>query len=256
MWYGSTRDDIRLVKIDLFITARCSLRCRRCSNLMQYYTKPEHESFEDIALGLKQAFDLIDYTESMFILGGEPTLHPNLKDILLEAAKYRHKIGSLLVVSNGLTRLETEIVKILRELNIPVNISLYPSFASKQSETARELEAQGVSVELFDPCWTARTQKEDNNGSIFYKDCRHMVAPCATLRGTQFWYCEFACNAHALGCEGDYIDLTLPTDKEKVYEYLDPQEPLSACKHCSGGYSDICIEAGSEQCPEPLRWEA
>lgn len=255
MWYGSTSDNIRLVKMDLFITARCNLRCRRCSNLMQYYTDPAHELLEDIVLGLKQAFKLVDYTDSMFILGGEPSLHPALEKILAEVSKYRHKIGNLIVVSNGLVKPKMEVITALRELNIPVNISLYPAFVAKQSETARELEKQGVKVELFDPNWTARTQREDNNGSIFFKHCWHMVAPCITLRGTQFWYCEFACNAHALGCKGDYIDLTQPTDKKTIFEYLDPSEPFNACKHCSGAYSDICLEAGSEQCPEPLRWE-
>lgn len=254
MWYGSTRDNVRLVKLDLFITARCSLRCRRCSNLMQYYVNPEHEPLEDITLGLKRAFELIDFTESMFILGGEPHLHPELEKLLAEAVKYRRRIGNLIVVSNGLTKPKPEAVEALRDLNIPVNISLYPSFAAKQNEIARELEKQGVKVELFDPHWTARTQREDNNGSIFFEHCRHMAAPCVTLRGTQLWYCEFACNAHALGCAGEYIDLTRPTDKAELFEYLDPEQPFNACKHCSGAYSDICLEAGSEQCPEPLGW--
>lgn len=254
MWHGSTRDDIRLCKMDLFITARCTLRCRRCSNLMQYYQTQTDERLEDIALGLERAFSLIDFTDHLLILGGEPTLHPDLAVILDTVARFREHIGCLVLTTNGTVKPSGDAVDALKRNGVQVRISRYPRIEDRQVEITKYLLSQGLDAEIL-PCqWTARTQRVDGDGSIFFRHCHRMLQPCVTLRGTKLWYCEFAANAHALGCDSEYIDLSRPVSKEDVYDYLDPQKPFGACRYCSGGYSDIKLEAGAEQCPVPMRW--
>jgi len=255
MWYGSTRDNIRLVKLDIYITEKCNLRCRRCSSLMQYFDNPQHVEKDVIINGLEKFYDLIGFSGFTAILGGEPTLHPDFPLIIAECAKYRSQMDQLTVTSNGIVLPSDDIIESLIENDIKFNISMYPTFRDKQTQVAEMLQKRGVNAEIFDPCWTDRTQRRNGDGSIFYKYCRHMVAPCVTLRGNQLWYCEFANNVNGLTLHGEYIDLSEPITKDLIYEYLSPEEPFSACKHCSGAYSEIKIDNGAEQCQRPLRWD-
>lgn len=40
------KDAVILNSIDFIVTERCSLRCRDCSNLMQYYKNPVDEDMQ------------------------------------------------------------------------------------------------------------------------------------------------------------------------------------------------------------------
>jgi len=45
--------DIFLRSVDLVITEKCSLKCKDCANLMQYYTKPQDGSVEGVIQSAK-----------------------------------------------------------------------------------------------------------------------------------------------------------------------------------------------------------
>jgi len=255
MWYGSTRDNIRLVHLDIEITSKCTLKCRYCANLMQYHPNElqRHEKANEVILGIDALFKHINFIEEVFILGGEPFTHPELAEIVKAVNKHREKIGYLCIASNGLCRIDERTIDALLETQIPVHITIYPRFSEAQIAKCRELRARGVNADLHTRQWTLSNQRIDGTPETFYRACQHAVAPCVTLRGTQLWYCEFACNAHALGITGEYIDLSHPVDNVALYEYLDPVKPFSACVFCSG-FNDICVEAGGDQCAEPIRW--
>lgn len=73
---------IYLNYVELPITTKCSLRCKNCANLIQYY---EYGEFLDGKSLINDVYRLCQITEKieMFrILGGEPLLHPQLKEIL------------------------------------------------------------------------------------------------------------------------------------------------------------------------------
>ena len=45
---------LSLKTLDVQITERCSLKCKDCSNLMQYYTKPQNAEMEDLFFVIRQ----------------------------------------------------------------------------------------------------------------------------------------------------------------------------------------------------------
>ena len=47
--------------LDVMITTKCSLKCRNCSNLMQYYTDPKNTSLEKIVTALDVLNKNVDY---------------------------------------------------------------------------------------------------------------------------------------------------------------------------------------------------
>ena len=40
-YYDNAKDVLNLKAMDIVVTERCSMKCRDCSNLMQYYVKPQ-----------------------------------------------------------------------------------------------------------------------------------------------------------------------------------------------------------------------
>ena len=79
--------------LQLMITERCDRRCSGCS-------AKEHLGKRDMSV--ERAFDLIHFTdkESITILGGEPTLHPDCAQIVRLAAMQTQE-GTTRVYTNG-----------------------------------------------------------------------------------------------------------------------------------------------------------
>ena len=54
-------DILYMRSIDIMITERCSLKCKDCSNLMQYYIRPSNIDGESIFDGISQIVQNVDY---------------------------------------------------------------------------------------------------------------------------------------------------------------------------------------------------
>ena len=67
--------------IDLEITEKCSLKCKDCFNCMQYYKKPKNISLNIIKESLDIFMDNVDMIMEVRILGGEPFMNKDLKEI-------------------------------------------------------------------------------------------------------------------------------------------------------------------------------
>src|SRR3990167_5487253 len=68
--------------VDLMITEKCSMKCRDCSNLMQYYEHPENADLQvmyDMIDGLAAQMDEI---YEFRVIGGEPFMHKEIHLVL------------------------------------------------------------------------------------------------------------------------------------------------------------------------------
>ena len=80
---------VYLPRIEVSITTFCSLKCKDCSNLMQFYDKPYHVSAEQVIASIERVLNAIDSLEQLVILGGEPFLHPEFERIINYANKHK-----------------------------------------------------------------------------------------------------------------------------------------------------------------------
>ena len=53
-------DKLWLYSLDVMVTERCSLRCKDCSNLMQYYAHPQHTDLYQIKTSLDRLLEKAD----------------------------------------------------------------------------------------------------------------------------------------------------------------------------------------------------
>ena len=61
--------ELKVDSIDLMLTEKCSLKCKDCSNLMQFYAKPVDEDFEIVTKSIDKFMNTVDYVREIRLLG-------------------------------------------------------------------------------------------------------------------------------------------------------------------------------------------
>lgn len=95
---------MRLNSFELDITYDCNLHCRWCNRLCgTKYQKPEHISLEQFKRNIQIIEPHIDNQTAIRVIGGEPTLHPqifNILDFLLQNIRPKMRFA-IDIYSNG-----------------------------------------------------------------------------------------------------------------------------------------------------------
>jgi mannosyltransferase OCH1-like enzyme len=82
-------------KIQLEITVACNLKCFNCNQQCQQAPSTDHLSLEQIKEFVKESISLKWDWKQIDIMGGEPTLHPKLNQIIEELSKLDCKVRLL-----------------------------------------------------------------------------------------------------------------------------------------------------------------
>lgn len=238
-----------LRSVDIIITERCSLRCKDCSNLMQYYEKPK-DSNTDILLKSIDAFCLIiDEVMDFRILGGEPFMNRNWPIIvkrLIEESKGKRVV----LYTNGTIIPDEKGISSLKNDKTLVIISDYGSLSRNLMGLKQILEKNKIAYYVLEiDEWldcagiTPHHRGIDQQREIFRVCCAKNMA---TLSDGKLFRCPYSANAARLQAvpdyKNDYIDLFQePLDstgihktKNKVRDYIFNKEYLETCDYCNG----------------------
>ena len=122
--------------IEIDITYRCNLKCINCNRSCRQAPSNEQMTVEQIQNFIKESIDNNVKWERIRVMGGEPTLHPNIFEILnllLEYKKGYSPDTCIELVTNGFGKIVNDILS-----KVPKEIEIENS--SKESK-----------VQLFDP---------------------------------------------------------------------------------------------------------
>ena len=97
---GNAEDE--LLHLDLVITECCSLNCRDCSNLMQYYDHPCNLSSDEVINDLRKITGSLKIGE-LNILGGEPFVNQKVLSAVLAflTEEKADRVDSINIITNG-----------------------------------------------------------------------------------------------------------------------------------------------------------
>jgi hypothetical protein len=102
---GSVRAQVcgMLSQIELEIITACNLRCFNCDRSSRQAVSAEAMQVRQVAQFVDESLDLEWRWRKIALLGGEPTLHPQLDKIIHELERYRARFPGTLfqLVSNG-----------------------------------------------------------------------------------------------------------------------------------------------------------
>ncbi|HYE12002.1 MAG TPA: radical SAM protein, partial [Patescibacteria group bacterium] len=213
---GESDEELVINLMGLVITQRCSLKCRDCGSLMQYYQSPYHYDIDMIIMQIKRLSEAADVIGRVDIVGGEPFLHPNLVEICKEISRIPNILMAQ-VVTNGTILPSEETIRELGECGILVTISDYEELSTKKLEIIKACEKNGVCIwtDVKPSGWTDMGSLDSCNRTMdenikIYQNCTARI-DCNSLQNGEYHLCPRSSHAAVLGAvpkiEGEYVNI-------------------------------------------------
>ena len=235
--------NLKLKSIDAVVTEGCSLKCKNCSNLMQYYEKPKMAGYELLVSSTDTILQNVDYVYEWRILGGEPFIFRDLDKYLLHLTKHDN-FGNIIIYTNGTIVPKTSLISAIKKSKSIVDISNYGAHSRKLEELTACLKDHDIPFACKEPEWTdsGRVTPTQNLESKlleerFFNCCTKDVL---TLLHGYLYRCPFSANLMNLSenflDESDRVFVNDFTNeiREKIRSLYRDKTFLSACDNCNG----------------------
>ncbi len=235
-----------IYKTEFVVTSKCSLRCKKCANLMQYYKSPESFDEKELLLSLNKYLECIDYVSLLHILGGEPFLYPHL-DNIINLALSSKKVGLIYIFTNGTIIPSIDTLKALKKKRVKVFISDYGEKSKLKHELYALLLSNGINAQiLVHSGWNdfgnlSCRDREAVELNAQFKSCS---LDCRTVLNGKFYFCPRSAHGHNLGAfslpSDQYVDLfkdgkTVKQIKDDILRVDRKLSYVNACNHCDKG---------------------
>lgn len=235
-----------IINFGVPLVEHCNLKCCGCD----HFAPIAEQSFANIGVfqnDFERLSELFNGEAGQIgLMGGEPLLHPQVKDFLFISRKYFPK-ARIRIVSNGILLLKQkeEFWKSCKQNNIIIEITKYP-INLKYDEMQKIASIFGVSMEFRDD--TGEVQKTSyhipldvegrQDASINFMKCFHANV-CIFLKNCRLYTCTVAPN---IGHFNKYFNMNLPISdmdsidiykaqsEQEIFEFL--SKPIPFCKFC------------------------
>lgn len=271
--YYFDSDKIYMRSLDLMITTKCSLKCKHCSNLMQYYVDPKHTEHQEILSALDILGENVDYISEYRVIGGEPLMNKDWADIVNEISK-KNAEAKIFIYTNATISPKEEQLESFQGKNVNFIITDY-------NELSRNIDTMIEKLTKFDisfnrqPAddWVDCSSIKHHKRPAFqleevFKQC--CVKYIYTLLHGKIYRCPFIANAANLKAIPDnsanYVDLfSNQYDLEQQLRRLVKEAKFfPGCDFCDGrpydptgktGYDGVGMIPAGEQVSSPMPYK-
>lgn len=264
MDYAKDSDQIFMYSLDWVVTTRCSLRCKECSNLMQYYMNPQNFEVETLQDNLSKVLELVVCIMDVRVIGGEPFMHPQLAEIM-EPLLDNPKIRNFSIYTNASILPNQKMIKVLKHEKVKCEISDYGGLVKNfplfieimQKENIRH---HIVKLEEWHKLGGLKDRQKDedamrNTFGICY--CKDM-----SLLDGKIYRCPYSANGRMLDAipykEEDVVDLysgSIGYLKYKLKYLMFEKDFDHACGYCSGRNNHLATVEPAIQIEQPLKYQ-
>lgn len=232
-------DALFIRSVDLVITEKCTLKCRDCANLMQFFESPKNIDADSAINGIKALAQRCNMINEVRVIGGEPFVNKDIYKIISELNTIEN-INSIVIYTNGMVPLKKEHVTLLQGEKIHFSVTDYGEIGKNTSETTAFLEANEISHRVHPPeHWTDSGRIEKFNRSD--AELTELFSNCCgknlfTLVEDRFYRCPFAANADSLGAvpRNDANSVSVFNTQSDLKKYTQDIPFLPACNFCPG----------------------
>ena len=232
-------------RIQYVVTERCSLKCKDCSHLIQYYKYPKDIDLANYKASFERLLQSIDCVAELRILGGEPFMNKNI-DSLIREYGHNTKIQEISIYTNGTIVPENYILRSISENGVIIHISNYRINEKSINQLVKKLEE--YSIKYF----VREYEQWQDAGSLEYRNFSRekmedvfqtcIERKCYTFLRGKLYRCPRS--AHGMNLKGipdtpnDYVDFNeestdLIVLKKKIRQ-LQKLTCIEACQYCSG----------------------
>ena len=238
-----------IVRLDVVITECCTLRCRHCSNLMQYYHDPENLDADEVISSLSRLLIAMRVCH-LKILGGEPFVSQKILIRILDSLRNEAKdrYDSIEIITNGTIIPSDDCIRAMKETpGIKVVFSNYGELSSKLNEFTMICKREGISYDVVEEefWWNfgeVKLREEKESKTQHRYDGCYSRRLCTTLYRGKLYVCPRQAHAIHLGLipdeDTESVDVLKPeyeesiVMREAVYGLIDRKERITACKYC------------------------
>lgn len=263
--YGKANDSLSLFSVDWVITERCSLRCRDCSNLMQYYQHPENKKKEALLTELTALSNACDKIMDVRIIGGEPFMHPAITDILTGALKIDN-IHNFSIYTNATILPSYDMLQLMKDKRVKCEISDYGSLAKNFPRFIDLMESNHIRHHIVKVDeWHKLGGLINHNRSV--EAMKSIFSNCycndlITLLDGKLYRCPYSAHGRNLEAipykKSDVVDI-FNTDtkmlKTELKQLVFEKEYDLACSYCDGRNYHLATVKPAIQTSKPLEYE-
>lgn len=262
IWPFVLKQKVHIFQTDVLVTEKCNLACSFCNMFIPHYELPKHRDTQLILSDVDSYFNLVDYVSIFHLVGGEPFLHPNIKDIIeyiLE--KYSDKIDKFIITTNGTVLPREQILEVLKNNNVILSLSNYSNKLEKlKSKVERVVDTYKVNninhyvrnnIEWYD--FGDLRIKNNMSEEELINHFDSCTAPFRGLNDGKFYYCHLNTSAVLTKLfppnENDYVNLSevYPQDLIKFDLGFTELGYITFCDNCNGCNTGIKIPVSYEQ---------
>ena len=259
--------------LDVMITTKCSLKCRNCSNLMQYYVDPQHTSREKILLALDVLNENVDYISEFRVIGGEPLMNKDWADVVNGISK-KNAEAEIFIYTNATISPKDEQLESFQGKNVNFIITDYSKLSRNIDKMIEKLTKYNITFDLrpaedWIDCSSIKHHKRTvSELEEVFKQC--CVKYIYTLLHGKIYRCPFIANAANLNAIPDnpanYVNLLSNKNniKQQIRRLVKVAKFFPACDFCDGrpydpsnklGYDGKGIIPAGEQVSSPLPYK-
>ena len=238
-----------LRSVDLIITERCSLRCRDCANLMQYYPRPHDVDLALLLRSIDALTTVVDEVMELRIIGGDAFMNKRWPRVVAHATA-NPRIRRVVVYTNGAIVPTAAQAALLADPKVLVLVTDYGSLSRNIGRLQAYCLDHGIAhrclhVDTWLDCAALEHHGRDaaGNADVFATCCaKNMLS----LSDGRLFRCPFAANADRLQAipdnTGDFVDIlshldageSVATIRDRIMAYVRRREPLATCDYCNG----------------------
>ena len=240
MYFDESKTYLR--SLDIMITTKCSMKCKSCANLMQYYVDAKNTD-EGILSAVENLSNNVDAISEFRIIGGEPLMNKNWAKIVNCVIAQDEK-RELFIYTNGTIAPKEDDLKTFQGKDVNFYITNYGKLSKNLDRLVESLEKYDISymnkpADYWVDCSNVRQHnRSPKENKIVFKEC------CAkyffTLLNGKLYTCPFIANAANLNAipltNADYVDLSSNTSnlREKISRLVNMKNFFPACDFCDG----------------------
>ena len=236
--YFSTKK-LFLKSIDIIITEKCSLKCKDCSNLMQYYMNPINVSFNEILNDFHTLINNVDHIYEIRLIGGEPFMNKDIYKIIKEISK-NEKLSRIVIYTNATIPLKEKYIDILKHSKVVFSVTTYGKLSKNTQKVIDFLKKNKIPYRDHPPeNWTDCgviydfKRKEPEMEKLFEDCCGKNLL---TVTNGKLYRCPFVANAERLNAipkdSDNYVNVN--DSKKNIKKYTTQINYIPACNYCMG----------------------
>lgn len=238
----SFNNETYLSQVEFHLVDHCNLNCAYCDHFTPL--APKHfVNIDEIINDFKKLKKIFSHIGKIFILGGEPLLHPNLLEIF-EPLKNIYPKSEIVIVTNGvlLNKMNENFWSALKSNQISLSMTKYPIKVDYEGyiEKCKELGIKSYlfSAERFSMQKMNLNIKGKSNKTKAFNRCWRKN--CHFLRNSKLYVCPLVSNIKYLNDyfnlnfqieNKDYIDINKIKSPSKIKKLF--TQPIPFCKYCS-----------------------